>query len=79
MTKMSPYDVAKLVIRDTIGVRYIKGKYKKGCNKGKRFTARITQTSERRIMDAVSRRNTGIYRSGVFVQIYHHSIFGSRL
>ncbi|EIP0347741.1 hypothetical protein LRN42_000103 [Shigella sonnei] len=51
MTKMSPYDVAKLVIRDTIGVRYIKGKYKKGCNKGKRFTARITQTSERRIMD----------------------------
>ncbi|EBX6513972.1 hypothetical protein DST30_11555 [Salmonella enterica subsp. enterica serovar Panama] len=51
MTKISPYDVAKLVIRDTIGVRYIKGKYKKGCNKGKRFTARITQTSERRIMD----------------------------
>lgn len=51
MTKMTPYDVAKLVIRDTIGVRYIKGKCKKGCNKGKRFTARITQTSERRIMD----------------------------
>lgn len=51
MAKISPYDVAKLVIRDTIGVRYIKGKYKKGCNKGKRFTARITQTSERRIMD----------------------------
>lgn len=51
MTKISPYDVAKLVIHDTIGVRYIKGKYKKGCNKGKRFTARITQTSERRIMD----------------------------
>lgn len=51
MTKISPYDVAELVIRDTIGVRYIKGKYKKGCNKGKRFTARITQTSERRIMD----------------------------
>ena len=53
MTKISPYDVAKLVIRDTIGVRYIKGKYKKGCNKGKRFTARIPQTSERRIMDVV--------------------------
>lgn len=51
MTKISPYDVTKLVIRDTIGVRYIKGKYKKGCNKGKLFTARITQTSERRIMD----------------------------
>lgn len=51
MIKISPYDVAKLVIRDTIGVRYINGKYKKGCNKGKRFTVRIVQTSERRIMD----------------------------
>lgn len=51
MVKISPYDVAQLVIRDMIGVRYIKGKYKKGCNKGKRFTVRIVQTSERRIMD----------------------------
>lgn len=51
MGKMSPYDVAKLVICDTIGVRCIKGKYKKGCNKGKRYTVRIARTSERRIMD----------------------------
>ncbi len=40
------------VINDMIGVRFVKGKHKKGCNKGKRFVAHVVPTTERRIANA---------------------------
>lgn len=40
------------VIDDMIGVRLVKGKHKKGCNKGKRFIAQVVPTTERRIANA---------------------------
>lgn len=40
------------IINDMIGVRYVKGKRKKGCNKGKRFVAQVVPTTERNIARA---------------------------
>ena len=40
------------VINDMIGVRLVKGKHKKGYNKGKLFVAHVVPTTERRIANA---------------------------
>lgn len=40
------------VINDMIGVRLVKGKHKKGYNKGKRFVAHVVPMTERRIANA---------------------------
>lgn len=44
--------VRNQIIPAMIGVRFVKGKRKKGCNKGKRFVAQVVPTTERRIANA---------------------------
>lgn len=41
-----------VIINDTFGARYLKGKHKKGCIKGKRFVARVIPMTERKIARA---------------------------